>query len=110
MCIARFVTYLEIMLSTMVGDTNMIPDSVVQRLLCHVKKEVSHISQFSPSIYMAPRILRDMSPSSFNPRVVSIGPLYREDENVQAFEVRKTSYQIDLMRRANSPLEEILKL
>uniref|UniRef100_A0A251VPB5 Uncharacterized protein n=1 Tax=Helianthus annuus TaxID=4232 RepID=A0A251VPB5_HELAN len=110
MCIARFVTYLEIMLSTMVGDTNMIQDSVVQRLLCRVKKEESHINQFSPSIYMAPRILRDMSPSSFNPQVVSIGPLHREDEKVQAFEVRKTSYLIDLMRRAKSPQEEILKL
>ncbi|XP_035843884.1 UPF0481 protein At3g47200 isoform X3 [Helianthus annuus] len=112
MCIARFVTYLEIMSSTMVGDTNMIQDSVVQRLLCHVKKEKeeSHINQFSPSNYMAPRTLRDMSPSSFNPQVVSIGPLHKEDEKVQAFEVRKTSYLIDLMRRAKSPPEEILKL
>ncbi|KAJ0956782.1 hypothetical protein HanPSC8_Chr01g0019551 [Helianthus annuus] len=100
----------EIMLSTMVGDPNMIQDSVVQRLLCRVKKEESHISQFSPSIYMAPRSLRDMSPSSFNPEVVSIGPLHREDEKVQAFEGRKTNYLIDLMRRANSPHEEILKL
>ncbi|KAJ0809534.1 hypothetical protein HanPI659440_Chr01g0016471 [Helianthus annuus] len=110
MCIARFVTYLEIMSSTMVGDTNMIQDSVVQRLLCRVKKEESHINQFSPSFYMALRTLRDLSPSSFNPQVVSIGPLHREDEKVQAFEVRKTSYLIDLMRRAKSPQEEILKL
>ncbi|KAJ0806897.1 hypothetical protein HanOQP8_Chr00c163g0778571 [Helianthus annuus] len=88
----------------------MIQDSVVQRLLDRVKKEESHISQFSPSIYMAPRSLRDMSPSSFNPQVVSIGPLHREDEKVQAFEGRKTNYLIDLMRRANSPQEEILKL
>ncbi|KAM0051085.1 hypothetical protein Hdeb2414_s0007g00231261 [Helianthus debilis subsp. tardiflorus] len=97
----------EIMLSTMVGDTNMIQDSVVQRLHCRVKKEES---QFSPSIYMAPRTLRDMSPSSFNPQVVSIGPLHREDEKVQAFEVRKTSYLINLMRRSKSPQQEILKL
>ncbi|KAF5821898.1 hypothetical protein HanXRQr2_Chr01g0020191 [Helianthus annuus] len=89
---------------------DMTQDSVVQRLLDRVKKEESHINQFSPSNYMAPRTLRDMSPSSFNPQVVSIGPLHREDENVQAFEVRKTSYLIGLMRRANSPQEEILKL
>ncbi|GKA08138.1 hypothetical protein Tco_0687469 [Tanacetum coccineum] len=38
------------------------------------------------SICMAPSTLRDLSPSSFDPRVVSIGPLHREDENVQAFE------------------------
>ncbi|MFS7903169.1 hypothetical protein Hanom_Chr01g00020831 [Helianthus anomalus] len=88
----------------------MTQDSVVQRLLVRVKKEESHINQFSPSIYMAPRTLRDMSPSSFNPQVVSIGPLHREDENVQAFEGRKTNYLIDLMRRAKSPQEEILKL
>ncbi|KAJ0792349.1 hypothetical protein HanOQP8_Chr01g0017061 [Helianthus annuus] len=77
MCIARFVTYLEIMSSTMVGETNKIQDSVVQRLLCRVKKEESHLNQISPSIYMVPNTLRDLSPSSFNPRVVSIGPLHR---------------------------------
>ncbi|MFS7903170.1 hypothetical protein Hanom_Chr01g00020841 [Helianthus anomalus] len=91
-------------------DADMTQDSVVQRLLDRVKKEERHINQFSPSIYMAPRTLRDTSPTSFNPQVVSIGPLHREDEKVQAFEVRKTSYLIDLMRRAKSPQEEILKL
>ncbi|CAI9270976.1 unnamed protein product [Lactuca saligna] len=44
------------------------------------------------SIFMVPRVCRDHSPSSFNPRVVSIGPLHRQDKNLQEFEVQKTTY------------------
>ncbi|KAL8258883.1 hypothetical protein R6Q59_026836 [Mikania micrantha] len=58
---------------------------------------------------MAPSVLRDLSPSSFNPRLVSIGPLHREDENVKAFEGQKVSYLINLMSYINSPQEEILE-
>ncbi|KAK1428555.1 hypothetical protein QVD17_17391 [Tagetes erecta] len=58
---------------------------------------------------MAPHTLRDLSPSSFKPRVVSIGPLHKKDENVQELEGRKTSYMIDLMHHTNSPQKETLK-
>lgn len=34
-----------------------------------------------PLIYMVPSVIRDLSPSSFNPKVVSIGPLHRQDGN-----------------------------
>ncbi|MFS7902322.1 hypothetical protein Hanom_Chr01g00009991 [Helianthus anomalus] len=59
---------------------------------------------------MAPGVLRDLNPSSFNPRVVSIGPLHRHDENVQEFEKQKATYLIKLMSRIHSSLEETLKL
>ncbi|KAJ0809579.1 hypothetical protein HanPI659440_Chr01g0016971 [Helianthus annuus] len=65
-------------------------------------------NQFSPSIYTVPRMLRDLSTSPFIPRVVSIGLLHREDENVQAFEWQKETYVIKLMSRINSPQEDIL--
>ncbi|MFS7903235.1 hypothetical protein Hanom_Chr01g00021621 [Helianthus anomalus] len=81
----------------------------VQRLLYRVKDEHNRTNQFLPTIYMVPGTLRDLSPSSFNPRVVSIGLLHKEDENVQAFEGRKADYFVNLMRRINSPQEEILK-
>ncbi|KAK1428554.1 hypothetical protein QVD17_17390 [Tagetes erecta] len=87
---------------------DMIKDTV-QSLLDCVKNEGNHKNRLKPSIYMAPGILRDLSPNSFNPRVVSIGPLHKKDENVQAFEGRKTSCMIDLMRHINSSQEDILK-
>ncbi|XP_076929316.1 UPF0481 protein At3g47200-like isoform X1 [Bidens hawaiensis] len=87
----------------------MIKDNAVQRLLCHVKKEESYKNGIRPSIYMAPGILRDLSPSSFDPRVVSIGPLHREDKKVQAFERQKARYLSSLIRRTKYPQEEFLK-
>ncbi|KAD3336137.1 hypothetical protein E3N88_31656 [Mikania micrantha] len=51
---------------------------------------------------MAPRTLRVLSPHSFSPRVVSIGPLHRDDENVQAFERQKATYLSNLMNHINS--------
>ncbi|KAD3336118.1 hypothetical protein E3N88_31637 [Mikania micrantha] len=86
----------------------MIQESV-KRLLHRVNNEDNHTREFPPSIYMAPSVLRDLSPSSFNPRLVSIGPLHREDENVKAFEGQKISYLINLMSRINFPQEEILE-
>ncbi|KAJ9543741.1 hypothetical protein OSB04_023448 [Centaurea solstitialis] len=53
----------------------------------------------SPSIYMVPGSLRDLSPSSFKPRVVSIGPLHREDKLLQDFEEQKTAYLYLLLAR-----------
>ncbi|KAD3067700.1 hypothetical protein E3N88_35580 [Mikania micrantha] len=46
----------------------------------------------SPSIDMAPSTLRNISPNSFMPRVVSIGPLHRHDLNLQRFEGQKAMY------------------
>ncbi|XP_076948570.1 UPF0481 protein At3g47200-like [Bidens hawaiensis] len=51
---------------------------------------------------MAPSTLRNLSPSSFNPRVVSIGPLHRKDENLQRFEAWKAAFVHDLLSR-NEP-------
>ncbi|GKC49671.1 putative UPF0481 protein, partial [Tanacetum coccineum] len=74
-------------------DINVVQNTV-QSLLDCVEENKSFTIQ---SICMAPSTLR--SPSSFDPRVVSIGPLHREDENVQAFEGRKASYVHELLKR-----------
>ncbi|XP_076895844.1 UPF0481 protein At3g47200-like [Bidens hawaiensis] len=92
-----------------IGDVAIIQESF-QSLLDRVRNEGSHANEFSPSIYMAPGVLRDLNPNSFNPRVVSIGPPHRQDENVQGFEKQKASYLIKLMSRINSSLEDVLKL
>ncbi|KAM0006380.1 hypothetical protein Hdeb2414_s0175g00823441 [Helianthus debilis subsp. tardiflorus] len=91
------------------GNIDITHKSVLN-LLNRVKEhEDKHRNQSSPSIYMVPGVLRDLSPSSFNPRVVSIGPLHREDKNVQAFEGQKVSYLTNLLSLISVPREEILK-
>ncbi|PWA37095.1 hypothetical protein CTI12_AA593740 [Artemisia annua] len=68
------------------------------------------INKCRPSIYMAPSIFRDLRPNSFDPRVVSIGPLHREDKNVKAFEGQKACYIHNLLKRVkNSPREKTLE-
>ncbi|KAI7735355.1 hypothetical protein M8C21_025481 [Ambrosia artemisiifolia] len=91
------------------GDENMNQESV-QRLLSLVSIELSsRTKKPSPSIYMAPDILRNLSESSFIPRIVSIGPLHRDDENLKAFEAQKVSCLANLFSRIDVPNEEILK-
>ncbi|KAF5821944.1 hypothetical protein HanXRQr2_Chr01g0020741 [Helianthus annuus] len=102
------------------GDAVMIQKSVQgvsERLKLHENNDENNdennaADQFSPSIYTAPRMLRDLSTSSFSPREVSIGPLHREGENVQAFEWQKETYVIKLMSRigSGSSQEAILNL
>ncbi|KAI3682552.1 hypothetical protein L1987_82612 [Smallanthus sonchifolius] len=86
----------------------MIQDTV-KRLLYRVKDEQNHTNRVLPSIYMVPGTLRDLSPNSFKPRVVSIGPLHRGDKNVQAFEERKATYLFDLIRHTKCAQEVILE-
>ncbi|KAD3336083.1 hypothetical protein R6Q59_026841 [Mikania micrantha] len=91
-----------------VGDMENMIQERVQRFIYRVEKEHSLNEQITPSIHMAPHTLRDVSPQSFSPRVVSIGPLHRDDENVQAFERQKATYLINLMTCMPSPQETIM--
>ncbi|KAD3336104.1 hypothetical protein E3N88_31623 [Mikania micrantha] len=89
------------------GDVDMIQERV-HRFLDRLEKDHGVNEQITPLIHMAPRTLRELSPHSFNPRVVSIGPLHRDDENVWAFERKKATYVINLMNRMTSPKEIIM--
>ncbi|KAL7614079.1 hypothetical protein Lser_V15G05637 [Lactuca serriola] len=62
-----------------------------------------------PSIFMVPKLYRDISPRSFNPMLVSIGPLHRKDKNLQKFEVQKTTYLHNLLDMCVSNPEQTLK-
>ncbi|KAL4556123.1 hypothetical protein LXL04_038766 [Taraxacum kok-saghyz] len=73
------------------GAADMIGDTVKLLLKCKENGEVLN-KQAPPSIYMVPTMLRDLSPSSFTPTVVAIGPLHSQDEHLQEFEVQKTAY------------------
>ncbi|KAD0221966.1 hypothetical protein E3N88_44584 [Mikania micrantha] len=90
------------------GDVENMIQERVQRFIHRVEKEHSLNERITPTIHMAPHTLRDVSPHSFSPRVVSIGPLHRDDENVQAFERQKATYLINLMTCMPSPQETLM--
>ncbi|KAM0014651.1 hypothetical protein Hdeb2414_s0034g00726231 [Helianthus debilis subsp. tardiflorus] len=89
------------------GDVNIVHETVRSLLDCVGEKQ-NVTNTFSPSIYMAPSTLRNLSPNSFMPRVVSIGPLHRKDENLQRFEGRKAAFVHDLMSRSDSSSTQML--
>ncbi|XP_076929477.1 UPF0481 protein At3g47200-like [Bidens hawaiensis] len=74
-------------------------DITVQSLIECLKEGENHAKQLIPSIYMVPSTLKDHNPSSFKPRMVSIGPLHREDEKLQASEVEKAAHVFSLLNR-----------
>ncbi|PWA98209.1 hypothetical protein CTI12_AA000230 [Artemisia annua] len=87
-------------------------DDTVQLLLKY--DEVQNPSDQRPgSIFMVPSIYRDLSPHSYTPRVVSIGPLHRQDNHLIGFEAHKSTYMHNLfhnvLRPLNSTPEQILK-
>ncbi|XP_076956590.1 UPF0481 protein At3g47200-like [Bidens hawaiensis] len=88
---------------------NLVQESV-DSFLKRVDDETgSYTNRSSSSIFMAPRVLRDLSEESFKPRVVSIGPLHRKDKNLEAFEWQKVSCVKKLLNRTVDPKERILK-
>ncbi|MFS7941467.1 hypothetical protein Hanom_Chr06g00476591 [Helianthus anomalus] len=90
------------------GDVNMIQDTF-QSLLDSIENEVNHFNRVLPQIARVPRTLRELNPSSFNPRVVSIGPLHRDDNNVQALEKQKIICLNNLLRRTSPSYGDLLK-
>ncbi|XP_023761196.2 UPF0481 protein At3g47200 [Lactuca sativa] len=66
-------------------------------------------NQRLPSIFMVPKLYRDISPISFTPRLVSIGPLHRKDTNLQKFEVQKSIYLHKLLALCGSNKKQTLE-
>ncbi|XP_023753426.1 putative UPF0481 protein At3g02645 [Lactuca sativa] len=65
--------------------------------------------QVPPSIYMVPSVIRDLSPTCFNPKVVSIGPLHRHNEHLQGFEIQKQTYLHNWLRRLGTVPNQTLR-
>ncbi|GKB63790.1 putative UPF0481 protein [Tanacetum coccineum] len=78
-------------------------------LLGCAKKGGDRNKQCPPTICKVSIILREISESPFNPQLVSIGPIHREDPKLQEFEWLKECYLHDLLSRCNSTPEEILE-
>nr|GEX96314.1 putative UPF0481 protein At3g02645 [Tanacetum cinerariifolium] len=84
----------DVELGNVIGKT-------VQLLLDCEEKGRKRKSLSQPSIHMVPTGFRNLSPSSFNPQVVAIGPLHKGDENLQEFEKRKEIYLHEFLVRLN---------
>ncbi|CAH1435971.1 unnamed protein product [Lactuca virosa] len=91
-----------------VGGGDSILRSVKFLLNCKEKGR-NHGNRRPPSIFIVPRVYRDLSPTSFNPTLVSIGPLHRKDKDLQKFEVQKMTYLHHLLDRSGSNPEQTLQ-
>ncbi|GKD31789.1 putative UPF0481 protein [Tanacetum coccineum] len=92
----------DVELGNLIGKT-------VQFLLDCEEKGRKRKSLSQPSIHMVPTGFRNLSPSSFNPQVVAIGPLHKGDENLQEFEERKVIYLHEFLFRLNLSPKETLQ-
>ncbi|XP_076930912.1 UPF0481 protein At3g47200-like [Bidens hawaiensis] len=81
----------------------------VDGLLKCLERLKSQTKPSAPSIYRVASFLKDHNPSFYNPRVVSIGPLHREDENLQAGEEEKVNHMISLLNRLEDPRSSEVK-
>ncbi|KAL4578664.1 hypothetical protein LXL04_014793 [Taraxacum kok-saghyz] len=101
-----YLTLIDVELG--VGEGDSIGRTV--RFLLDCKEKGQDLgNQRPPSIFRVPRVCRDHSPTSFHPRVVSIGPLHRQDKNLQGFEVQKTTYLHHLLDRSGSNPDQTLQ-
>ncbi|KAL7592707.1 hypothetical protein Lser_V15G32529 [Lactuca serriola] len=89
------------------GAVDLFGNTLNSLLECTENGEILS-KQAPPTIYMVPRMVRDLSPSSFTPRVVAIGPLHKQDEHLQGFEVQKTTYLYNWLHRFGMVSEQTL--
>ncbi|XP_076925740.1 UPF0481 protein At3g47200-like [Bidens hawaiensis] len=86
-------------------------DQAFQNLL-HCVINLNDNVNFSP-IYMVPSRLREVNPSSFTPRVVSVGPFHKGQRNLKSMESKKATYLSELLSSVGSkekiPKEKMLK-
>lgn len=88
-------------------DVDRVYDSI-KILIVKDEERGKHV--ISPSINKVPETLRNVSPNSYTPRLVSIGPFHKDLKNLQQVEMHKVSYVLDLFRRLDSPREQTMKV
>ncbi|PWA94903.1 hypothetical protein CTI12_AA031440 [Artemisia annua] len=89
-----------------IAEVNEIPhdvdesdDPTIGFLLDCVERGENRGNQRPPSICKVSRILRDHNESSYEPQLVSIGPIHRENKKLQEFKLRKKDYYQGLLNR-----------
>ncbi|KAI3771315.1 hypothetical protein L6452_02477 [Arctium lappa] len=80
----------------------------IQILVVEEKKRQACPSIFSIHLQSS-KNLRDVSPIPYTPRIVSIGPFHKDDQNMKGVEVHKVTYLLDLFRRLKSPRDQTMK-
>ncbi|VVA14204.1 PREDICTED: UPF0481 [Prunus dulcis] len=68
-----------------------------------IADKLSHVQNGSEdlSIYRVPRKLRKVKEDAYNPRVVSIGPLHRDNPNLIAMKEHKWRYMLFILQQTN---------
>ncbi|KAE9595381.1 hypothetical protein Lal_00031351 [Lupinus albus] len=82
------------------------------KLVNFVRDKLRLLSPLSSEccIYRAPKQLRQAAEKSFIPKVVSIGPLHHNREDLQDMEVHKLRYLKEFLHRTEVKLEDCIKL
>ncbi|PWA40255.1 hypothetical protein CTI12_AA564330 [Artemisia annua] len=62
-------------------------------------KKLSHSKQSNVTICQVPESLRSLNPTDYTPRIISIGPLHKEDIRLKAMEEHKVAYMYKLFCR-----------
>ncbi|KAK2980224.1 hypothetical protein RJ640_018331 [Escallonia rubra] len=64
----------------------------------------------APCIFKVPDKLRELKPSAYTPRVMSIGPLHKHDKHLREdMKGHKMSYMLSLFLRTSSSVETVLE-
>ncbi|GKC97720.1 putative UPF0481 protein [Tanacetum coccineum] len=62
-------------------------------------QKLSHSKQSNVTICQVPESLRCLNPTDYTPRIISIGPLHKEDIRLKAMEEHKVAYMYRLYCR-----------
>ncbi|KAK2974715.1 hypothetical protein RJ640_007142 [Escallonia rubra] len=82
--------------------------SSVEKMIDDAKKLRGSVQPSAPCIFKVPDKLRELKASAYTPRVVSIGPLHKDDEHLRKdMEGHKKSYMHSLFLRARSSDETV---
>ncbi|KAJ4958346.1 hypothetical protein NE237_025457 [Protea cynaroides] len=73
----------------------------VSAVMKSIQKDLEKVPSWpsNGSIYRVPKTLRTIKPEAFRPRLVSIGPFYRDEEELKPMEAHKLRYLNNILER-----------
>ncbi|KAG6703406.1 hypothetical protein I3842_07G083900 [Carya illinoinensis] len=93
-------------------SNNIEEDQELSHLFVSLREKLERIPSISSDccIFRVPKRLRELNEKAYTPRVVSIGPLHHDNEDLRAMELPKLRYLKNLLLRTNVSMEEYLNL
>ncbi|XP_041019956.1 putative UPF0481 protein At3g02645 [Juglans microcarpa x Juglans regia] len=91
---------------------NIEDDQELSHLFVSLREKLERIPSISSDccIFRVPKRLRELNEKAYTPRVVSIGPLHHDNEDLRAMEVPKLRYLKNFLLRTNVSMEDYLNL